>query len=591
MHDAQEHSNLATFFFVTFQVVASYVLLNLFVAIILDQMSDQMDAVKEQATQLKQFSAVWKEVKLASVGGDVMSLAVNSSDMLKVTAGAVADGSELGLPAGDDAGTVASPGGRPRRASMFDRISGRSTDEDKKAKFAVKEKNVHFIPAFYLKKLVRKMPKPLGLAEIIDEEEDLAVEPGNGKAAAAAAAQRRRKALGGLLDRVKPSTEKDFVVLRFIRECDIPVVDGMWVRYKDVMHALFFRAAREQKEEEEEGGGDAGGEDVQWFHLKQFQRVEDLEHDGKLYMSDMNADPNDSRGMDKDDVENKDDVIGRKTQLSRQPSNKFTADEWFGAVVMQAWFRGSRGRMRAKRKKEQMEKKRDKRRERAERGEWLGGGADDGGFPSRAGGFASLVQQPKAKKDKKKKKERSADHIQRGHAGHKYERERAHPKLATLGRRRRVRPVLRRGGCGGLPPTTPLQPASAAAAHSSSSEPTKYGWQQSLLLVARFARAPRFCPLLPQKSSSAFFFERAHEIRMAAAPSSCCSLRSRPSILPASAAEEQPQQQPLLHPARFARAPSSPRSGPFLPQQRLLLPSRFARAWARAHMSHTGALN
>jgi hypothetical protein len=31
---------------------------------------------------------------------------------------------------------------------------------------------------------------------------------------------------------------------------------------------------------------------------------------------------------------------------------------------------------------------------------------------------------------------------------------------------------------------------------------------------------PRFCPLLPQKSSSAFFFERAHERLTAAAPSS-----------------------------------------------------------------------
>jgi hypothetical protein len=90
--------------------------------------------------------------------------------------------------------------------------------------------------------------------------------------------------------------------------------------------------------------------------------------------------------------------------------------------------------------------------------------------------------------------------------------------------------------------------------------------------------SPRFCPLLPQKSScSDFFFERANERRIAAAPSSSCSLRlrspmrdggaaapssscslrSRPSILPASAAEEQ-QQRLLLLLARFATHPPSP---------------------------------
>jgi len=53
-------------------------MLNLFVAIILDQMSDQMEAVKEHAQNLKQFSMIWKSVKLKSVGGDVIKLAINA---------------------------------------------------------------------------------------------------------------------------------------------------------------------------------------------------------------------------------------------------------------------------------------------------------------------------------------------------------------------------------------------------------------------------------------------------------------------------------------------------------------------------------
>jgi hypothetical protein len=114
--------------------------------------------------------------------------------------------------------------------------------------------------------------------------------------------------------------------------------------------------------------------------------------------------------------------------------------------------------------------------------------------------------------------------------------------------RAHVQPSTCARGGSGDPPETALSlarfcrrraAAATAAAGAGAAAATPCG------LLARFARAPsspRFCPLLTQKSSSnssAFFFERAHEIRMAAAPSSCCSLRSRPSLLPASAADGQ----------------------------------------------------
>jgi hypothetical protein len=80
-----------------------------------------------------------------------------------------------------------------------------------------------------------------------------------------------------------------------------------------------------------------------------------------------------------------------------------------------------------------------------------------------------------------------------------------------------------RGLSGGDPPNPPCSRRACSAAHV-------------------LGRAPS------SSSSSAFFFALAHEIRMAAAPSSSCSL---PSRLPT----RYGWQQPLLLVARFARAP------------------------------------
>ena len=402
MHDAMQYSNLAVGYFIGFQMIASYVLLNLFVAIILDQMSDQMDAVKEQATQLKQFSAVWKEVKLQSVGGDVMSLAINSSSVLNREEG------EEGSFFGDDKSRGEgrdSPGTTKRRTSIF---NGSASNEipavdEKKMKWAIKEKNVSYIPAFYLKKLVRKLPKPLGLADVEVKEVGAVVEEGGNK-------RRLRRTQSGLLDHVHPSEVKDYVVLKFIRELDVPIVDGAWVKYKDVLHSMFFRAARQQLKEEDSGGGGDGGGDAQWFHLKQFQQAGDMEHDGKMYVSDMNDDVGGTHGGKKaSEIEDLNDIVGRNTQLHRAPSFKFTADEWFAAVIMQAWFRGSKGRMRYARKKDQRDRKHKKRAS-------LGGRFGE----LAMGGVDKIENKKKDNKKKREKERRMEEHENRGYGGHKY---------------------------------------------------------------------------------------------------------------------------------------------------------------------------
>ena len=381
MHDAMDHSSLAVGFFVGFQMVASYVLLNLFIAIILDQMSDQMDAMKEQATQLKQFSAVWKEVKLASVGGDVVSLAVNSS---AVTArGAQGRGSKsFDSPPSSNSSPSGEKSKEGRRGSMFTpplSPFGAAAAEEKKKRWAVKERNVHFIPAFYLMKLVRKLPKPLGLAERLgaDAADDNESPPARGKSRARVKARSE----SNVMDGVVVSEVKDSTVLRFIRELDVPIIDGAWVKYKDVMHCMFFRAARMQLEDD--GGTEMDDTDVQWFHLKQFQRKDDLEHDGKMYMSDMVDDG--GTGVTSSEVDDTDDIVGRRVQLHKNPPTNFTADEWFAAVIFQAWFRGSRTRMRAQAKKELTEAKEKRRSKRGSRS-GIGGGLEGGHGGGGGGG-------------------------------------------------------------------------------------------------------------------------------------------------------------------------------------------------------------
>jgi hypothetical protein len=103
--------------------------------------------------------------------------------------------------------------------------------------------------------------------------------------------------------------------------------------------------------------------------------------------------------------------------------------------------------------------------------------------------------------------------------------------------------------------------------------------QQRVLLHARFARAPsspRFCPLLPHKSSNSSSASSSCKRRTetAAARPSSCSLRSRPllpEILPASAAQEQPRPESEPHP--FPRQPTQPSipSPPPAPSRRYVL--------------------
>jgi hypothetical protein len=262
--------------------------------------------------------------------------------------------------------------------------------------WSIKEKNVHYIPAYYLKKLIRKLPKPLGLAGMKDDVQD-----GEEK-------RTRRNVKNAksepYTDRIQESEVKDYLVLRFVRELDVPIVDGAWVKYKDVMHSMFFRAAR--KELDAEGGDEdgVGGDDAQWFHLKQFQRNNDLENDGKMYVSDIAAE-GDEAGLKDSELDDEDDIVGRSTQLKRGVSaHKFTADEWFAAVVMQAWFRGSRGRMRFAQKKER------RNRRRAESNSRGDSGSKRMSLSGQMFGSAAMEKfsgiKDSQKKEKKKKKKR-----------------------------------------------------------------------------------------------------------------------------------------------------------------------------------------
>ena len=362
MHDAMKHSSLAVFYFAFFQLIASYVLLNLFVAIILDQMSDQMEAVKEQAQQLRQFSDAWKQVKLHSVGGDVMQLAKNSSALIN-PAGAVEDVASSEA----SAAPVASPG--TRRRSMTDRatewISNR--DKTKRERWAKKEKNVHFLPAYYLLKLVRRLPSPLGLAVAEDVKKEMV-----------SSTTGRREVVES--EEVVEATNPNYEVLQFIRECDIPIVDGAWVEYKAVLHAVFFRATREANAEREEGDDEEVA--TEWFHLQQFQRNMPLEHDGKRYESDIPIDK---------DIEGGDSLETSRVAVQatdHKQTQRFTADEWFACVAMQAWFRGSRGRKKVHR----IRKKRQSMMERLQ--------MDD---------IGALVSGKKEKKKKRKKEKKKRE--------------------------------------------------------------------------------------------------------------------------------------------------------------------------------------
>lgn len=325
MHDTMEHSKLSAFYFVLFTLVASYVLLNLFVAIILDQMSDQMEAVKEQASQLKQFSDAWKATKLASVGGDVMQLALNSSSLL-----AQEDGGSKQSDSERDDGRSGTGGGDKqnwRRNSLgflADKVGITRREASRRKRWAQREKNVHYLPAYYLKKLIKLLPEPLGMAEVIEPKE--IIEP---------TGMRR---MDGKQTVREATNVPNWKLMEVIRECDIPITDGAWVEYKEVLHAMFFRATKKAnaKEDEEEDEGEEGGS-TQWFHLAQFQRNVPLEHDGKQYASEIDAAADDKKNESTSNI-----------NVVVEVDNRFTADEWFAAVVMQAVFRGRKGRVRAK---------------------------------------------------------------------------------------------------------------------------------------------------------------------------------------------------------------------------------------------------
>jgi len=378
MHDAMKHSSLAVFYFAVFQLVASYVLLNLFVAIILDQMSDQMEAVKEQASQLRQFSDAWKQAKLQSVGGDVMQLAINSSALTGEGAG------QPGAAAVDGTNIQVQP--QSRRRSMTDRFNEMvaSRERSKKERWAKKEKNVHFLPAYYLLKLARILPSPLGLASAEDVQKELV-----------SSATGRKEVI--TTEEVVEATNPNYEVLQFIRECDIPIVDGAWVEYKEVLHAVFFRATRLANEgNEDEDEDELEGRETQWFHLQQFQRNMPLEHDGKRYESDIPVDG--EAAVDEGKEEGKSRVT--VAAVDHKHTERFTADEWFACVAMQAWFRGSRGRKRV----ESIKEKRRSLKEMAQ---------------ERWGDVGTLVHGAKKKKKKKKNRE-ERKHKREGGMGRKY---------------------------------------------------------------------------------------------------------------------------------------------------------------------------
>jgi len=311
MHDAQkENSALSIFFFVFFQLVASYVMLNLFVAIILDQMSEQMDAVKEHAAHLKQFSSVWKGVKLKSVGGDVVKLAINAAHTI------VGSGSENRVGEND---------------STMERIRRTSTIwGGQKETFKDKEKDVNFLPAYYMKQLVKDLPQPMGLHGLPDGERT------NAK------------------------------LMKYVRKCNIPLVDGQWVRYKDALYSIFLHAhhGSEIKNDDDDSLSN-------WQPLPHFNKP--VNGDSR-FISEI-----DDSGLGRN-------TINYRTIEGDTLSFNFTADEWFGAVVMQAWFRGSRGRIKARARKERQgmgeigkKKKKKKKKSSARDNEGLGGGGGGGG--------------------------------------------------------------------------------------------------------------------------------------------------------------------------------------------------------------------
>ena len=107
-----------------------------------------------------------------------------------------------------------------------------------------------------------------------------------------------------------------------------------WVRYKDALYSVFLHAHLEK--EHDAGGGDDSVSN--WQPLPHFTRP--VNEDSR-FISEI------------DDGEGKLNEINHKNIERDTMSMNFTADEWFGAVVMQAWFRGSRGRKKARSQKEQ----------------------------------------------------------------------------------------------------------------------------------------------------------------------------------------------------------------------------------------------
>lgn len=119
-----------------------------------------------------QFSDAWKAIKLNSVGGDVLALALNSSSLVSRSGG---EGKAEEMEVGEEEEEVETKRRPPKRGisrgSIFERFPSMATPSNKKQqRWAQKEKNVSYLPAYYLKKLVRRLPAPLGLAEVVDEE-------------------------------------------------------------------------------------------------------------------------------------------------------------------------------------------------------------------------------------------------------------------------------------------------------------------------------------------------------------------------------------------------------------------------------------
>ena len=140
-------------------------------------------------------------------------------------------------------------------------------------------------------------------------------------------------------------------------------------------------------DEEPDSDDDDEGDGREWFHLAQFQRPElAKEHDGMMYQSEIGAE---GQSIDKSE-ENVVSLV------------RHSADEWFAAVAVQAWFRGRQGRKKFNCEREILRRRRSMRQ-------------DDVFNRVNAG-----VKKEKKKRKKKEKKDREREKKREGKMGRKH---------------------------------------------------------------------------------------------------------------------------------------------------------------------------